>query len=225
MSVGRTSAVKLQVKRDWSRSTYSTWPSRRNGWLRFGRKARHFSELFETLDLSALLEIGCGRGRHAAHVMAHYPVGRMALVDNNESISEPARSGSLATRALRPFSIPAATCRVSQTALTRPLFHTMRWCISRMTTLPPTWRRPGALSYRAGMPFFTTNNDKRRGLVYSENKHWRNFMSAPLFSHMAQRAGLRVVRQRTIDWGEKDLDCSPREAGRLRPTRAPLPIR
>ena len=53
-----------------------------------------------------------------------------------------------------------------------------------------------------------SNNDLQPGRRYSENVHWRNFMSANLFSHMAQRAMLRVVGQELLDWaGAKDLDA------------------
>ena len=52
-----------------------------------------------------------------------------------------------------------------------------------------------------------SNYDRQPGALYSDNDHWRNFMSVRLFSHMAQRAMLRVIEQRLLDCGEaKELD-------------------
>jgi SAM-dependent methyltransferase len=43
---------------------------------------------------------------------------------------------------------------------------------------------------------------------FRDNPHWRNFMSKELFAHMLVKAGLEVVEQQIIDWGEvTNLDC------------------
>jgi hypothetical protein len=43
---------------------------------------------------------------------------------------------------------------------------------------------------------------------FGRNPHARAFMSAGLFSRYAQRSGLEVLQQRTVDWGnESGLDC------------------
>jgi SAM-dependent methyltransferase len=46
------------------------------------------------------------------------------------------------------------------------------------------------------------------GQNFTENPHWRNYMSKELFFHMCVRNGLRVEEQRVIDWGnDSSLDC------------------
>ena len=43
---------------------------------------------------------------------------------------------------------------------------------------------------------------------FSNNPHWRNFMSFELFSHLAIKAGFAVRHARKIDWGDvRELDC------------------
>jgi ubiquinone/menaquinone biosynthesis C-methylase UbiE len=49
-----------------------------------------------------------------------------------------------------------------------------------------------------------TNNP---GGDFRENPHWRNFLSADIFKHVAKRAGFEVVRQDVFSWGEPDNDC------------------
>jgi ubiquinone/menaquinone biosynthesis C-methylase UbiE len=39
------------------------------------------------------------------------------------------------------------------------------------------------------------------------NPHWRNFMSAGVFKHVASRSGFDVVHQSILSWGEPDNDC------------------
>ncbi|MGH6811779.1 MAG: class I SAM-dependent methyltransferase [Methylocella sp.] len=39
------------------------------------------------------------------------------------------------------------------------------------------------------------------------NPHWRNFMSAGIFKHVASRSGFDVVQQKILSWGEPDNDC------------------
>ena len=43
---------------------------------------------------------------------------------------------------------------------------------------------------------------------FSNNPHWRNFMSFELFSHLAIKAGFAIRCGQKIDWGNvPDLDC------------------
>jgi len=58
-----------------------------------------------------------------------------------------------------------------------------------------------------GLGFFHHSNYTEPGNWY-DHPHSRNFMSAELFRHYAEKEGLEVVHQKILDWGEsKDLDC------------------
>ncbi len=52
-----------------------------------------------------------------------------------------------------------------------------------------------------------SNYSENPGGDFTKNPHWRNFMSANLFKHMAIKSGLEVVEQRVFAWGEPDIDC------------------
>lgn len=53
-----------------------------------------------------------------------------------------------------------------------------------------------------------SNYGKAPGNDFRQNPHWRNFMTADIFHHIANRAGFDVLRQAVFSWGEaKDSDC------------------
>lgn len=52
-----------------------------------------------------------------------------------------------------------------------------------------------------------SNYSSAPGRDFRQNPHFRNFMSAEIFSHVAQKAGFAVVEQRLMAWELPDLDC------------------
>ncbi len=61
--------------------------------------------------------------------------------------------------------------------------------------------RPGCLAFFHHSNYLATD-------TWYNNPHSRNFMSAELFRHYAQKEGLEVIHQEKLDWGEeKELDC------------------
>ena len=62
--------------------------------------------------------------------------------------------------------------------------------------------RPGAYAF-----VHHSNYTANPGGDFRENPHWRNFMSAAIFKHIAVRSGFDVIQQETFRWGEPDIDC------------------
>jgi hypothetical protein len=52
-----------------------------------------------------------------------------------------------------------------------------------------------------------SNYTANPGADFRQNPHWRNFMSAAIFKHIAVRSGFDVVHQQILSWGEPDNDC------------------
>ena len=83
------SDYKEQIKRDWSSAPYyelaekSLWP--------FWSEGAPFMRLFNTLDVTNVVELGCGHGRHAAYIREHHSFSHMVLVDINQSNIEVCR--------------------------------------------------------------------------------------------------------------------------------------
>ena len=56
--------------------------------------------------------------------------------------------------------------------------------------------------------FHHSNNTKNYKINFATGRYGRNYMSAELFAYLAHRAGLEVMEQHLVNWGEcKDLDC------------------
>jgi ubiquinone/menaquinone biosynthesis C-methylase UbiE len=62
--------------------------------------------------------------------------------------------------------------------------------------------RPGAYAF-----VHHSNYTANPGGDFRENPHWRNFLSAGIFKHVATRSGFVVLRQEIFSWGEPDNDC------------------
>jgi len=60
-----------------------------------------------------------------------------------------------------------------------------------------------------GRAFFHYSNfDRSPGTDFRSNPHWRNFMSRPLFEHLAMRAGFSILLSSNQPWGNiADLDA------------------
>lgn len=52
-----------------------------------------------------------------------------------------------------------------------------------------------------------SNNHSDYKLSFQNAPNGRNYMSKDLFAYLAYRAGFEIVEQNIIDWGVKDLDC------------------
>ena len=176
----------------------------------WSREKSFFRQAFDKLDLNFVLEIACGHGRHAAQIIDE--VGRIIVTDVNKSNIDYCRERFKAVknvdylvnngRDLADIPSHSLSTVFSYDAMVHFEFTDV------MSYLTETSR---ILDVGGRGLFHHSNLSRYPGRVYRENPHWRNFMSAELFSHVASRAGLRVLEQKVFDWGaseeEKNLDC------------------
>ena len=198
---------KGQIKRDWSAAPY--YDLAEQSLFPFWTEGQPFPRLFATLDLANVIELACGHGRHAAHIVEHHPFGHLTLVDVNQSnidfcrqrfagdsrVSCVVNSGS----DLEPLAADAYSAVFCYDAMVHFEYDDVFSYLAEIARV----LRPGGRAL-----LHHSNNDRMPGARYSDNPHWRNFMSAPLFAHVAMRSGLSVVEQQVIDWaGEAEIDC------------------
>jgi ubiquinone/menaquinone biosynthesis C-methylase UbiE len=62
--------------------------------------------------------------------------------------------------------------------------------------------KPGAYAF-----VHHSNYAANPGADFRDNPHWRNFMRADIFRHVALRSGFAVLQQNIFSWGEPDNDC------------------
>lgn len=172
-------------------------------WLgRFWNPNREFMPMFERLDLSSVVELACGHGRHATKVREFSPEGRILLMDINEENLEFVRKRfeddpNAHVLKTEGFLFDGVDDE-SQSAIL--CYDAMVHFDSEVvfSYLRDTRRvlRPG------GMALYHHSNYMRNpGGHHHDNPMWRNFMSQSLFAHYAAKAGLKVIDSRVFSWG------------------------
>ena len=201
------SRYREEIKRDWAAAPYydlaeqNLWP--------FWSDDRPFLRLFRTLDRSEMVELACGHGRHAAHARDHHPFGRLTLVDVNEQNIAFCRR-RFAGDSRFQYLVNSG----SDLAALRSAGYSAIFCYDAMVH----FEYDDVFAYLAESHrilreggralLHHSNYDGSPGTRYSDNPHWRNFMSARLFAHAAMRCGFTVVEQHLLDWaGVTNLDC------------------
>ncbi len=193
----------------WEASSYYD-DAERWTWL-FWSEAHPFRPLFEQLDLSRVLELACGHGRHGEYLLAHYGsrLGTLVLTDILQSNVDYCKArlgqhGNLRMlvnngadfQPMPASSLTSIFCYDAMVHFDRRVVRSYLQDVARVLV-------PGgkALFHHSNYSF---DPDRHFG----KNPHARAFMSKGLFARSAERKGLEVLQQTVLDWGgESGLDC------------------
>lgn len=174
---------------------------------RFWGGGSQFAELFSCLDPMVLLEIACGQGRHTEQAAKHSR-RVLALEASPDALA-------IARRRLQGFDhveflltpdgrtipgVPDSTCTAVFSYDSFPHFE----IISIHYYLCEVER----VLIAGGRALLQISNNATvdDGLVLS-SRSWRNYMTEPLFRHLANRAGLRVLEHRVISFVYEESDA------------------
>lgn len=198
------------VAAPWKEAPTYYEPAEADDWLdKFWRSDWPFRPLLDKLNRECLVELACGRGRHAARALSAYDdMRRICLVDIFEENIEFCRKRFAGDDRVsvvvnngfdfQPLPDGYATGIYSYDAMVHFEYDTV---ISYL-------RDAARLLVPGGRAFFHHSNyDKTPGTSFHDNPGWRNYMSVGLFSHIAQRSGFKVIEQVVLDWTEPRLDC------------------
>ncbi len=166
-----------------------------------------FRKRFDTLDLTSVVEIACGKGRHAAQIADQ--CGKLVLVDTSKDAIKFACkrfSGkkniecvhSEGGESLGFIPTGSATAVFSYDAMVH--FEP----VTVFAYLQETSRvlRPGGRAL-----FHHSNYSKQPDEDFNLAPGWRNYMTSDLFRHFAQRAGLDLLEHQVFPWAEPDSDA------------------
>jgi SAM-dependent methyltransferase len=179
-------------------------------WL-FWDDQQPFLPLFRQLDLRKTLELACGHGRHGEHILKNFPgnLDRLVMMDILASNVEYCRA-RIGTRQdvsilenngvdfqpIEDQSLTAVFCYDAMVHFDREVVRSYVSDIRRV--LVPGGR---ALLHHSN---YSVDN----GVHFGSNPHARAYMTAGLFRSYAEEAGLAVLEQRIMPWGEvANLDC------------------
>jgi SAM-dependent methyltransferase len=214
-SAGVLIAHTQSVAEVWRDNTYYENAETRD-WLEpFWSENSAFRRMFQQLDTTNLVELACGHGRHTAEILAS-PFLRqprtITILDVNEEnvaycLARFARENRV--KVIRNNGLNFGPVRDGQVSAV--------FCYDAMVH----FEYDCALSYvkdahrilaGGGRALFHHSNLTNPGVKWTDNPHWRNFMSKELFAHVAQRTGFHVLEQCVQDWGTADeyvpeIDC------------------
>lgn len=193
------------VSAHWRNSPYYA-DAERWTWV-FWNEDRPFRRLFEKLNLESVVELACGHGRHAEQMAAR--AGKIVLMDVLEENVDACKQ--------RLSRFKHITYVVNNGFDFRPVRDgecTAVFCYDAMVHFSPdlveAYVKDTArvLSAHGLALYHHSNYDAPDDRHYGENPHARNRMTKETFAEFAKRAGLEIVEQVVMDWGDvRNLDC------------------
>lgn len=166
----------------------------------------HVYPLFSTLDLKKVVELACGHGRHVPkYIQQAEEIILVDIVKKNIDFCKKRFSQENKIKYyvnngydLREIEDESCTSLFTYDAMIH--FE----LLDIFNYLKETYRilEPGGKAL-----FHHSNNTEDYRITFSTATQGHNYMSRDLFAHLADRAGLKVVKQKTIDWQVKDLGC------------------
>jgi SAM-dependent methyltransferase len=214
--VSNVDVIRLQeIARDWSENDYYNNAESVEWLAPFWDETTAFRRLYESMDRSSIVELACGRGRHAWRIMSgddNRRPSRMYLLDVDAGNVDYCIRRFSAIDQIKvsqnngyDFNPLEADC-ASAIFCYDAMVHFEYDCV--ISYIKDAYRilKPGGRAL-----FHHSNLDVNPGAHYQENPHWRNFMSRTLFAHVGRRSGFRVLEQVELPWGEDnpvaDIDC------------------
>lgn len=165
-----------------------------------------FKESFSKLDLTNVVELACGHGRHVR--MYKEMASHIILVDILEKNINICKKRFYEEQHISYYVNSGYDLSIiemeSQTALFTYDAMVHFEMLDVYSYLKETYRilKPNGMAL-----FHHSNNTESYKVDFATGKNCRNYMSMELFAHLCNRSGLEVVSQKAIDWsGVKDLD-------------------
>lgn len=202
------SEIAAEVKvvgEPWAQSTYYEDAER---WTHiFWDPGTVFRSCFDQMDLTVVLELACGHGRHAERCIDQ--CGSMILMDIFQE--------NLDISAARLNGREGVLCEKNDGHTFSPVEDgsiTAIYCYDAMVHFSPNIVESyledafRVLSRGGCALFHHSNYPAPLDRHYGQNPHARNHMTRGLFAELAQKAGLEVVQSQVMAWGDvEDLDC------------------
>lgn len=173
---------------------------------RFWAEDSAFYKLFKQLDLSNVVELACGRGRHVPHYIDK--AENVILVDilekniefcknrfgNCENISYYVNNGYN----LEEIPTESVTALFTYDAM---VHFEMMDIYEYLKDIYRIMKKEGKVLIHH------SNYDEDYKASFQNAPNARSFMSKQLFAYLAYKVGFAVKEQIVIDWGVKNLDC------------------
>lgn len=173
----------------------------------FWNERSEFYKLFSLLNLSNVIELACGHGRHVKQYIDRAEhITLVDILDKNISFCKERFIGEqkIDYYMNNGHDLKKLGSNVYSALFTYDaMVHFELMDIFEYLRETERVLQPGGLAL-----FHHSNNTDDYRITFSTGTSGRNYMSAQLFAYLANRAGLNVKDQRLINWnGVNNLDC------------------
>ncbi len=189
--------MTARIGKDWEEHHYY---NDAEGWLDvFWGSDSPFLPLFDKLDCSRITELACGRGRHVNQYKAR--ARGITLVDINQTNIDFCKKRFAQESNISYHVTGGNNFSVVEGGTQTAVFSYDAMVHFELLDIASYLRDTARVLAPGGMGLFHHSNYAANpGGFYKSNPHWRNFMSADIFAHLAARAGLRILSQTLISW-------------------------
>jgi ubiquinone/menaquinone biosynthesis C-methylase UbiE len=194
------------VGRPWKHAAY--YDRAEASTSRFWDQQTPFRIQFNKLDLTSVLELACGHGRHSNQIVEK--CNRLVLMDIHEENLEVCRKRFQTFGQVRILKgsgydfVPIGDSELSSIFCYDAMVHFSADVVRSYVKDTARVLRPGGRA----LYHHSNNSNLPRGGTFRDGKGWRNRMSKEEFAGYAAEFGLKVQDAVVIDWGGvSNLDC------------------
>lgn len=164
-----------------------------------------FRQQFDKLDVTSVVELACGRGRHVPQYMDKSE--KIVLVDILDKNIEYCKERFFGISKIQYYVNSGCDLKDLEDETYTAIFSYDAMVHFEAIDVYYYLLETSRILKTGGMALYHhSKNDSDYKASFLRSKGGRNFMSMNLFAHFADRAGLEVVSQTDIQWGEEIVD-------------------
>lgn len=167
-----------------------------------------FYKMFKKMDVSNVIELACGRGRH---VQKYYDKAQnITLVDILDKNIEFCKSRFKDKTNIKYYVNAGNDFKELESEKYTALFTYDAMVHFELLDVNDYLRETYRVLKKGGMALFHHSNlmlNYKQSFDNASNPGGRNFMSKELFAYLAYHAGFEIIEQQVIDWSLKEMDC------------------
>lgn len=168
-----------------------------------------FIAMFNTLDLTSVLELACGWGRHVLHYVDR--AEEVLLVDVLQRNIDKCRERFAGIEKVKYYKNNGYDFADLKENTYTAIFSYDAMVHFEMMDIYSYLKEMYRVLVPGGMALIHHSNDSsdyKNTFASCSNEHGRNYMDKTIFAYLAYRCGFEIREQQIIDWGgAKDLDC------------------
>lgn len=172
----------------------------------FWGESSPFYEQFKQLNIKNVIELACGRGRHVPHYL--HEAGQVTVVDILQENIDLCKERFKDETNIQYYCNNGYNLSELESDKYTALFCYDAMVHFEMMDIYEYLKDIYRVLVSGGKVLIHhSNNASDYKASFANAPHGRSFMSKDIFAYLAYRCGFKILEQKEIDWGIKNLDC------------------